>query len=52
MAFDKSGKYLSIGDFGGRCILFKKEKDESGLKSFEYFMEFQAHDKGIDTYTN
>jgi hypothetical protein len=52
LAFDTTGKYLSIGDYGGRCIIFSEVIDEDKNKTFEYYMEFQAHDKEIDFYSN
>jgi hypothetical protein len=29
LAFDTTGKYLSIGDYGGRCIIFSENIDEN-----------------------
>jgi len=52
LAFDTTGKFLSIGDYGGRCIIFNEGKDEDNHRTFEYYMEFQAHDKAIDFYSN
>lgn len=40
MAFDTTGKYLSVGDYGGRCIIFQKNTDENFQTSFDYLMEF------------
>jgi len=40
MAFDTTGKYLSVGDYGGRCIVFQKNTDENFQTSFDYLMEF------------
>jgi hypothetical protein len=45
MAFDTRGKYLSVGDYGGRCIVFERKIDQNLQTSFEYMMEFQAHDR-------
>jgi hypothetical protein len=52
LSFDKTGKFLSIGDYGGRCIIFKKTIDENDGLNYDYYMEFQAHDKAIDYYSN
>jgi hypothetical protein len=52
LAFDTTGKFLSIGDYGGRCIIFSEGLDEDKNKTFDYYMEFQAHDKSIDYYSN
>ena len=47
MRFDKSGKYLSLGDKAGRIIIFEavegKKKEE-----YDYFTEFQSHVKEFD----
>lgn len=52
MNFSRNGKYLAIGDYGGRCIVFEKQLDDNKVVNFDYFMEFQAHDKAIDYYSN
>ena len=48
ITFDKRGNYLSVGDRGGRIIIFEKVKNEQGLDDFDYFTEFQAHTKSFD----
>lgn len=50
MNFDKQGDYLSVGDKGGRVIVFKrvKNKKKSRVDDFEYFSEFQSHEPGFD----
>ena len=40
IAFDHSGKLLSVGDRGGRVILFKQCEDENGLEDWVYISEF------------
>lgn len=40
LAFDTTGKFLSIGDYGGRCIIFSEGLDEDKNKTFDYYMEF------------
>ena len=48
--FDKTGEYLSVGDKGGRVIIFKRirSKKRSRVDDFEYFTEFQSHEPGFD----
>lgn len=48
MSFDKRGDYLSVGDRGGRVIIFER-KIENGQEDFDYFTEFQSHTKTYDT---
>lgn len=48
IAFDKRGDFLSVGDRGGRVIIFEK-KFEKGEEDFDYFTEFQSHTKAFDT---
>lgn len=47
MRFDRSGRYLSLGDRAGRVIIFEapegKKKEE-----YDYFTEFQSHLKAFD----
>jgi hypothetical protein len=52
MAFDTKGNFLSVGDYGGRCIIFERNTDEDLQTSFDYLMEFQAHDRQIDTLSS
>ena len=49
LQFDRQGDYLSVGDLGGRMIIFERVKDEKGEIDFEYLTEFQAHEKTFDT---
>jgi serine/threonine-protein phosphatase 2A regulatory subunit B len=48
--FDKTGEFLSVGDKGGRVIVFKRirSKKKSRVDDFEYFTEFQSHEPGFD----
>lgn len=39
IAFDKRGNYMSVGDRGGRVIIFER-KTENGHEDFDYFTEF------------
>jgi hypothetical protein len=39
MAFDSYGKNLSVGDYGGRCIVFERTTVD-GQEDFEYLTEF------------
>lgn len=39
MAFDSYGKNLSVGDYGGRCIVFERTAVD-GQEDFEYLTEF------------
>jgi serine/threonine-protein phosphatase 2A regulatory subunit B len=41
ISFDKTGEYLSVGDRGGRVIIFKRiHKKKSRVDDYEYFSEF------------
>ena len=52
LAFDQTGDYISVGDKGGRIILFKKAQGsaKSGSKfiDYAYFNEFQSHESEFD----
>lgn len=39
MAFDKTGSLLSVGDNGGRVIIFSLAQNSSGPDEFEYLTE-------------
>ena len=53
VAFDKTGKYLAVGDLGGRTILFEyKDLQKSRYFSCKYMHEFQSHEPKIDEYQN
>ena len=47
--FDRQGDFLSVGDLGGRIIIFERTKNDKGEPDFEYLTEFQAHEKTFDT---
>lgn len=40
IAFDATGDILSVGDRGGRVILFERIEDEQGRTDFDYLTEF------------
>ena len=42
VAFDATGDILSVGDRGGRVILFERIQNENGQTDFDYLTEFQA----------
>lgn len=51
LAFDQTGDYISVGDKGGRVILFKKSQgSKSSGKSIDYayFSEIQSHESEFD----
>ena len=50
MQFSANGELLAVGDKGGRCIVFQREKNDRS--NFDYLMEFQAHEKGFDYYSS
>lgn len=52
LAFDTTGKFLSVGDYEGRCIIFSEALEKSRHKTFDFFMEFNAYDQAIDYYSN
>jgi hypothetical protein len=47
IAFDKHGTMLSVGDRGGRVIVFQSVEDQ-GQVDYEYMTEFQAHESTFD----
>jgi hypothetical protein len=51
LAFDAKGNHISVGDYGGRCIIFERSKLDS-KDDFEYLTEFQAHEKSFDTLSS
>lgn len=47
--FDKTGKYLAVGDQGGRVIVFKyNELKNSRYFDYRYFTEMQSHEPEFD----
>lgn len=47
--FDKTGKYLAVGDQGGRVIIFKyNELKNSRYFDYRYFTEIQSHEPEFD----
>lgn len=52
LAFDQTGDYISVGDKGGRVILFKKSQNstKAGAKGidYSYFSELQSHESEFD----
>ena len=47
ISFDKQGQLLSVGDRGGRVIVFQKI-EEGGVIDFDYLTEFQSHESAFD----
>lgn len=47
MAFDKFGQFISVGDRGGRVIVFQRVV-EDGVTDFDYLTEFQSHESAFD----
>ena len=52
LSFDCTGDLLSVGDRGGRIIIFERIKNEDGQTDFDYLTEFQAHAKGFDVLSS
>jgi serine/threonine-protein phosphatase 2A regulatory subunit B len=49
ISFDKTGKYLAVGDQGGRVIIFKyNELKNSRYFDYRYFTEIQSHEPEFD----
>lgn len=46
--FDSTGQYLSVGDRAGRIIIFKSEENKKKEEQFEYYAEFQSHNREFD----
>ena len=40
ITFDKKGELLSVGDRGGRIIIFEKTSGPKGQEDFDYLTEF------------
>jgi len=47
IAFDKQGQLLSVGDRGGRVIIFQRI-EENGVMDWDYLTEFQSHETSFD----
>jgi serine/threonine-protein phosphatase 2A regulatory subunit B len=43
ISFDKKGDLLSVGDKGGRIIVFQRI-EENGAIDYDYLTEFQSHE--------
>jgi serine/threonine-protein phosphatase 2A regulatory subunit B len=43
MKFDKTGKFLAIGDKAGRIIIFQCPESNKKKEEYDYFTEFQSH---------
>lgn len=49
ISYDKTGKYLAVGDQGGRVIIFKyNELKNSRYFDYRYFTEIQSHEPEFD----
>lgn len=62
LEFNEDGRYLAVGDNGGRVILFQQEEahttpqqemvfdmeSESESESYKFFSEFQSHEREFD----
>lgn len=49
LEFEKSGRYLAVGDKAGRICIFQECKDVSGRCSeYRFYTEFQSHEAGFD----
>ena len=51
LSFDKIGRYLSVGDRGGRLIVFEQIQ-EGGQIEMDYLTEFQSHETAFDPLTS
>ena len=40
ITFDRQGKMLSVGDRGGRIIIFEKTSGPKGMEDYDYLTEF------------
>lgn len=49
LKFDKTGKYIALGDRAGRVIVFQSENaNDKTPQKLEYFTEFQSHFREFD----
>jgi serine/threonine-protein phosphatase 2A regulatory subunit B len=49
ISFDKTGKFLAVGDNGGRVIIFKySDVRNSRYFDYKYYAEIQAHEPDFD----
>lgn len=48
MKFDKSGKFLALGDKAGRVIIFESPDSSKKKDEYDYFSEFQSHTREFD----
>ena len=52
ISFDHTGKLLSVGDRGGRVIMFKQTVGEDGLEDWVYISEFQGFPHQFNVMTS
>ena len=48
MKFDKSGKFLALGDKAGRIIIFECPDSSKKKDEYDYFSAFQSHTREFD----
>lgn len=48
MKFDKSGKFLALGDKAGRVIIFECPDFSKKKEEYDYFSEYQSHTREFD----
>ena len=48
LKFDKTGKFLALGDRAGRLILFEENKIKGKNSEYQYLSELQSHVKEFD----
>mmetsp|Transcript_51447 Transcript_51447/g.129076 ORF Transcript_51447/g.129076 Transcript_51447/m.129076 type:complete len:438 (+) Transcript_51447:246-1559(+) len=46
--FDETGKYLGVGDRGGRVVVFEAKESTRKAKEYKFYAEFQSHEPEFD----
>lgn len=52
LSFDRTGRMLSVGDNGGRVIIFNLEPNDEGEEEFAYLTELYAHKRAMDVLSS
>lgn len=46
--FDETGRYLGVGDRGGRVVIFERKDSNKKNKEYKFYAEFQSHEPEFD----
>ena len=48
LEFDHTGKYIAVGDRGGRIVIFEANNKKEGVPEYKFKAEFQSHEPEFD----